>query len=269
MNPSATIIADSYTEKGTRVTTMQLRMHRFILAEFNTHRMFSRNTSSSRAIPTKKLRRMVLEHPAMPVEWGLNVKGMQAHNVIGPVEEQQAIEIWKRAAANAVGSAEEMEKVGVHKQVTNRLLEPFMWANTIVTATEWDNFYCLRAHKDAQPEFRVLAELMRTAMEESTPRLVKVGDWHLPYAPESDLTLRARQLQSVARCARVSYLTFDGKESSLTDDIRLARSLRSAGHMSPFEHQCRVGFERKYYYNLRGFASYRHELERKEGTVSK
>ena len=224
----------------------------------------SRNTSSSRAIPTRKLRRMVLEHPAMPMEWGVNQKGMHADDVLSPEAEQRAIKIWKQATANAVQSAEALEDEGVHKQITNRLLEPFMWANTIVTATEWANFYNLRVHHTAQPEFRLLAEMMYEAITNSHPHTLGPNDWHMPYAVDSQYNRQDMLIRSVARCARVSYLTFDGKQTTLEADTDLYHKLLKSGHMSPFEHQCAPGFSGEFYYNLRGWKSLRYNMIHKE-----
>ena len=260
MQPSAKVIADSVSPSGERVTTMQLRMHRFILAEFNTSRMFSRNTSSSRAIPVHTLRRAVRDHPAIPVSWGKNKKGMQAEEELDIYSSSEADEIWRNAARDAAGYAADLEELGVHKQVANRLLEPFMWANTIVTSTEWDNFFKLRLHRDAQPEFQKLASLMKKAMDESTPKILNRGEWHLPHADDGDFCNRC--VQSVARCARVSYLTFEGKQTTLDADRRLYTQLLESGHMSPFEHQCTPGFGGSFYYNLCGWYSLRYKLDK-------
>lgn len=254
------IIADSISRAGVRVTTMQLRMHRFILAEFNTHRMFSRNTSSSRAIPTNKLRQMVLNHPAIPIQWGTNKRGMQSDIPLEGEDEQRAIDIWRAAAQDALKHAEALSNLNVHKEVVNRILEPFMWANTIVTATEWENFFKLRVHADAQPEMSLLARMMQDALNDSDPKLIQPCDWHLPYYNEAD---EDALIRSTARCARVSYLTFQGTQTTLEDDRRLYKKLLSAGHMSPFEHQCTPAFSETKSYNLTGWRSQRYQLENK------
>jgi thymidylate synthase ThyX len=81
---SAKIIADSISESeyGDRITTFELEYPRFIHGELMTHRLFSRNAASSRAIPINKMMDQVLTAPAMPVEWGLNKSGMQAEEML-------------------------------------------------------------------------------------------------------------------------------------------------------------------------------------------
>jgi thymidylate synthase ThyX len=269
------ILADSVSPAGYRLTTFEVTFPRFILAEFNTHRVFSRNSASSRAIPVWKQLRRVLEDPYVPMEFGSNQPGMQA----GPPLEGDALAEaeaeWLAARDDAVrrvlaliakpglaesgsplielvGEIEQVNKdkarpddwLNVHKQIANRLLEPFMWHTVIVTATEWDNFWNLRAHPDAQPEIRRVAEDMRSLWEGSDPTRIELGDWHLPLISQAD-----RESAEVAssdddlflvkvsagRCARVSYLTHAG-ERDLDADVELHDRLLESGHMSPMEH---------------------------------
>ena len=240
MTIEAKIIADSITEDGNRLTTMQLMYPRFIHSEFMTHRVFSRNASSSRAIPIAKMIQSVRDNPAMPIHWGKNQPGMQARKEIDfPTLAQ---DIWKYASELAVDRAYELKDLDIHKQIVNRLLEPFQYIKVIVTATEWDNFFKLRCHEDAQPEMYELARVMKEAMEESTPKLLKHGEWHLPYVDfpgprGKELSLEKAIKCSVARCARVSYLNHDNSNPNIEKDIALADKLLEAGHMSPFEHQ--------------------------------
>lgn len=253
---TAKIIADSIAN-GIRLTTMELKFHRFILPEFNTHRQFSRNASSSRAIPVEKMLEQVQEAPAMPIHWGHNQPGMQAREetnarvvmdwdyyndceYIGTREEA-----WIEASKNAVAKARAFNRAGYHKQIVNRLLEPFQYIKVIVTATEWDNFFKLRLHEDAQPEMMVLAEHMQAAMDNSVPAALQHGEWHLPYIGDLaygddewyPFTTEQAIKCSVARCARVSYLNHDNSNPSIEKDIDLYNKLLEAGHMSPFEHQ--------------------------------
>lgn len=256
---------------GKEICTMQLSYPRFIHAEFMTHRVFSRNASSSRAIPVAKMIEQVRTNPAMPIHWGKNQPGMQAameHDA--PVVLDQVIEFdnpsdsplfttepaslsvqeaWCLAAEQAALIAEAMAKAGYHKQVVNRILEPFQWIHVIVTATEWDNFFALRDHEDAQPEIRHLAQLMKQAMSESQPKTLSIGDWHLPYVTLDDVQRLMNSYQenwlelakqvSAARCCRVSYLKHDGTQASLKEELELCEKLASAVpiHASPFEHQ--------------------------------
>ena len=247
----AQVVCDSVWN-GKRITTLQLKMPRFILAQFNTHRMFSRSTASSRAIPTAKLLDMVRTEYAHPVFWGKNQAGMQASEELEAGNKQLAMNEWQIAALNAANSAEKLLELGVHKQIANRVLEPFMWAETIVTATEWDNFFNLRLHEDSQPEIQELARCMKEALDNSEPVKSKI---HLPYITLDEMEVYVQcsiavdsecfniELYkyfvpiSAARCARVSYLNHDQSNPVIEKDLATAEKLLSAGHWSPFEHQ--------------------------------
>lgn len=242
MTIEAKIIADSICS-GIRLTTMELNYPRFIHSEFMTHRMFSRNASSSRAIPIEKNIVEVQDNLVMPIHWGKNQPGMQAKEEI--IEIGEARDQWIFASDNAVYHAEKLHDLGIHKQVANRLLEPFQWIKVIVTATEWGNFFKLRLHPDAQPEMKQLAVVMQAAMNGSTPEELEHGEWHLPYISNDDwsgfsfgnYTIEDLIKFSVARCARVSYLNHDNSSPDVEKDIALADRLLKDGHMSPFEHQ--------------------------------
>ena len=254
MTISAKVIADSISPHGIRLTTMQVTMHRYVLAEFNTHRQFSRSFRSSRAVPVAKLLEEVRTDPAMPVAWLRNKPGMQATEPMDDVDVELTRGAWLRAANNAADAAELLATLGLHKQWANRGLEPYLYVHGVVTATEWANFFTLRRDKDAQPEMRVLADAMWEAREASTPMPLRSGQWHLPYVQISDMCNRwdvdlgtivpahvwdeAIKL-SVARCARVSYLTFEGKPPNVEDDLRLYDRLVGSTplHASPAEHQ--------------------------------
>ena len=236
------MIEDSIATNGKRLVTMQLRYQRFIHAEFMTHRVFSRNASSSRAIPVAKMIEQVRNDPAMPVHWGKNQPGMQANEQLENLDLLHAKDAWFEAANKASTIAEYMTTIGLHKQVANRILEPFQFINVVVTATEWDNFFDLRTHKDAQPEFQVLAKEMKRVMEESTPIVRQVGEWHLPYVQAEERKMYPRDMQiqmSAARCARVSYLKHDNTKPNVEDDIALYHRLITSkpSHASPIEHQ--------------------------------
>lgn len=237
MTMSAKIVADSISINGIRLTTMELNYPRFIHSEFMTHRVFSRNAASSRAIPIEKMLKQVQENPAMPVHWGKNQPGMQAREEIE--NSRDAALEWKRCAIDAVESAEWLSQYNLHKQIVNRVLEPFQYIKVIVTATEWYNFFKLRLHKDAQPEIQELAHQMKKAMVDSSPKELIHGEWHLPYIQVEDCTKTTTDnfvKLSVARCARVSYLNHDNSSPSVEKDIALYNKLLEAGHMSPFEH---------------------------------
>lgn len=252
----AQVIADSVNPTGQRITTMLLRYPRFIHAEFMTHRVFSRNASSSRAIPVSKIIADVEENPVIPVHWGKNQRGMQAREEIE--DRGRARAEWLAAAQDAVKHARRLSELGVHKQVVNRILEPFSSIAVLVTATEWDNFFRLRAHPDAQPEMKTLAYCMLDAYHNSRPDEREVGDWHIPFGdrmPEG-LSLRDQVRVATARCARLSYRTHDG-DVSLERDLELHDRLEAAGHWSPFEHCAVAQPHAGPCANFRGWMSYR------------
>lgn len=247
MTISAKIIADSISERGIRITSVQLRYPKFIHGELMTHRVFSRNAASSRAIPVERMIRDVVEDPAMPVYWGKNQKGMQADEEMSLQQIKLLQRKWLAGRDDAVALAQTLMQDGLHKQIANRVLEPWFHINTLVTATEWDNFFEQRLHKDAQPEMRTLAEAIRDAIEQSAPHELLPGEWHLPYVTEDERASAAKNDQSqqgllplsVARCARVSYLTQDGLEPRPEQDLALYERLVGASplHASPAEHQ--------------------------------
>lgn len=244
MSPSAVIIADSISEQGCRVTTFEITCHRFVLAEFNTHRVISRNSASSRAIPVSKQIRRIEENLALPVAWPSEQSGMQGGEALSPEEQKELEVIWAEAAEDTILFVDLLVEKGLHKSVTNRLLEPFMWHTIVCTSTAWENFFAQRCSPLAQPEIRAVAELMRGVYEASTPKLVHEGQWHLPYIQDEEwedpsLDLDAMTKISAARCARVSYLTQDGvrdhsKDLELYDRLIGARPM----HASPLEHVC-------------------------------
>ena len=237
----AKIIADSLSPDGVRLTTMVIDLPRIVLAELNTHRMLSKSSASSRAIPIEKMLARVMQDPYIPEEWGQNGKGMQAHGVVSDDVAEVALHHWLVARDNAVDQAERLASPRLPKQTTNRLLEPFMWHTVIVTATEWSNFFNLRCNPLAHPALRNTAEAMREAMAASSPNPVDYGEWHLPYFDaEGDVDIDPvdRPKVCAARCARVSYLTHDGNRDP-SKDVALADSLLANGHMAPLEHVAR------------------------------
>jgi len=239
---SARVLLDSRSPTGARLTTIEARYPRFIHSELMTHRVFSRNAASSRAIPIKKMIAAVREEPALPVYWGRNQTGMSAREQIAPEVEALAQAEWQAALDDALRHAERLaaKDIDLHKQLVNRLLEPFAWITVIITASEWANFFTQRVHPDAQPEIKRIAELMLAAYRTSVPAPVELGRWHLPLIADDERALSEELLckLSVARCARVSYLTHDGKRDR-DRDLELYERLLGGGangHWSPFEH---------------------------------
>ncbi len=302
----AKVLADSLSPAGYRLTTLEATFPRFVLAEFNTHRVFSRNSASSRAIPIAKQVRRVLEDPYVPIEFGSNQPGMQAGPPLAGEKLDTAEAEWLRARNDAVrrvlaliagpealrqggdlpsilgqietairDKSQPAEWLNVHKQVANRLLEPFMWHTVIVTATEWENFFNLRCHPDAQPEIRLVAEKMRASLKSSQPAELGWDEWHLPLVRREDReegTSTEDLIKiSAGRCARVSYLTHAGKRD-LAADVELHDRLLESGHMSPLEHPARplsaAELERSEWSgNFHGWRSYRKDVAGEENPL--
>lgn len=239
---------DSVTQYGERLVTFVGTFPRFILAEVNTHKMISKSSASSRAIPVEKQLARLEKDPFFPVYWGKNQKGMQATQELTDEEVLIAKRIWEEHKHSSVARAKALMDLGVHKQIANRLLEVHMWHTAIITATEFDNFEHLRDNKDAQPEFREWAHVAMEMKRDHEPTLVSPNDWHLPFTFPSEsmesspdfLPLEQRVPVSIGRCARVSFMTHEGIRD-INADIDLAlKRLRPSGHMAPFEHAARA-----------------------------
>ena len=250
------VIAHSRNPGSPDLITLQAKYPRMIHSEMMTHRVFSRNASSSRAIPIERMIRDVETDPAMPVAWGSNKPGMQAGAELCGQMLALAQFSWARACRAAVDEAKTLAACGAHKQIVNRILEPFAHISCVITGTEWQNFFDLRCHPDADPTMRALAEAMRNAIAESEP---ETSDFHLPYVDEwhseygsDDETIRKAMMISAARCARVSYLNHDGTHPDIEKDLALARKLLDAKHMSPFEHQAQAWTDGVYKGHLSG-----------------
>lgn len=309
---SAEVIADSVCNSH-RITTMKVVMPRMILAEFNTHRMFSRNSASSRAIPFKKMVQMVRESPFIPLKWMKEHSGMQGTEYFDDQERfgdmttrvisKYLRERWLTARDTAVVAAEGLNDAGplyhpdgdsskltgkgrgLSKQICNRLLEPFMYHTVLITATEWQNFFALRAHEAAEIHMQALANEMLTAYNNSKPKELTPEEWHIPYGDQINLKILGEWLMSeikcpgyedtyeceleydpesgsfymsylheevlkiaTARCAQTSYtlLGDDDKPLDYAKLIALHDRLATAGHWSPFEHCARAMTETEY-----------------------
>ncbi len=234
---NAEIILDSIAPNGSRLTTFELTVPKFILAEINTHRSASRSAASSRAIPTSKVIEQVMNNPVIPAYLGKNQAGMQATEELIGSERQEFLDIWLSARDFAVDHAQKLVKLGVHKQLASRVLEPWMWVKVIFSATHYQNFFNLRANKMAQPEFRVVAEKMLELYLTNKPKEMNYGEWHLPYIRDLDtvLDLEIKQKVSTARCARVSYMNHSGVRD-IEKDLELYERLVTSKHFSPLEH---------------------------------
>jgi hypothetical protein len=280
----AKIVADSKARNGVRLTTFVLKYPRFIHSEFMTHRDFSRNASSSRAIPIERQIKEIKQDMAMPIEFRKNKGGMQAGEAFGPKGQWLCRLLWRMSGHAAILFAKLFIKVGVHKQYANRLLEPFAHISVIVTATRWANFFALRHHSAAQPEIAELARKMWDAYQKDTEDQTLMYYWHLPFVSEEEISEYFASLapacvmstniehwmplikRSVARCARVSYLNHDGTKSTQEQDNKLYdRLLKDQPiHASPAEHQATpsgVAMKDEYSGNLHGWKQFRKLLD--------
>ncbi len=254
MTIEAKVIADSISPQGVRITTLELEYPRFIHSELMTHRVFSRNSASSRAIPIKTMLDTITFNPAKPVHWGKNQAGMQAKEELEQPQRVQAQAAWQSAMISAVKHSESMHNIGVHKQIANRVTEPFQHMKVVVTSTEWNNWDWLRFHPDAQPEIKELAEKTIKARAESTPQKLTAGEWHFPYVnskrnehgyleyfDEEGNAISGTQavMISASCCAQTSYRKSDTSlEKAETIYKRLIES--EPCHASPVEHQAVV-----------------------------
>lgn len=267
-NIYAKVLAHTLNEKNNQeLITLECRYHRFILPEVNTYRMISKNSASSRGIPIQKRIEEVETNPAFPVEWGKNCKGMKAVEMLSEEDKKKAEEIWRKSLQSSISYAKELMNLGVHKQVVNRILEPYLWQTSVFTGMrKWfEHIFEQRIHPDAQPEFRELAIKMKEAIENSKPNMM---DLHLPYITEEEKKIYKNSYlakASVARCARVSYTPFDESKINIEKDVELFNKLISAKppHLSPLEHVAIIDGSSytRTYYNLDGFVSLRWIVE--------
>ena len=222
---------------GVRVVTLVVRFPRIILAELNTHRVFSRNYQSSRAKPIEKVIQEDLTYNPTYYGWRKASKGMSPTEFFDEKTSYELGTIWHESKCRAIETAQKLSQAGVAKEIVNRVLEPYMEITGIITSTEWNNFFNLRCAESAQIEIRELAKEMKRVIESETPI---ERDYHLPYIEDSNCFSREYLIQqikqSVARCARVSYFSFDKKESTVEKDIELYNRLFESKHLSPFEH---------------------------------
>lgn len=278
----ARILADSISPEGVRLTTFEVEFPRFILAEVNTHRMLSRNSASSRAIPVEKAIQMVENDPFIPEQFGKNKAGMSWDDTtLDDVASESARKAWTDAMQESIFAARRLAHLEVHKALANRILEPYKWHTALITATEWSNFFALRTDTNAQPEFRKIALMMKEVYEKGQPRILHPNQWHLPLVDKHELLCSSPlpgdmtggthidwnywTKVSTGRCARISYETHDKKGRDPEKDIALHDSLKTNGHMSPFEHQATPleplegGFTSKHTFvkNFRGWRQYR------------
>lgn len=269
MSYSAKVIADSIGPSSVRLLSVLCSYPLMVHAEHLRHRSFSFSVASNRAIPTRLIIRQVIDDPVVPVWFGKNQGGMSAREELSGWRLTLARWAWLAARWPAIVIVWLMLRIGLHKQIANRILSPWQWVTVLVTGTDWENFFALRCHPDAQPEMRRAAEMIRDAIAESTPNELGVGGWHLPFVgthellreyehhDDDDIAERTLCMFSAARCARVS-LVRQGELKSAKDEIAMAEKLMKSGHFSPFEHQAQaLLFEHQQCANLRGWQSFR------------
>lgn len=278
------IKASRPTNGAASIITIHARYPRIFHSEIMTHRVFSRNARSSRAVPVMTMLKEIWNAPFVPWHWGKNKRGMQAGEPITGMSYHMLVMLWLLASKFACIIAYLMLKIGVHKQIPNRLLEPFSFIDTLITSTDWANFIHLRDHEDAEPHLQDLAKLIRTAIEDADYQILRPGEWHLPFIESSDYDtlietveeLRGLSKQdhrvtgyllkiSVARCARISYKAFDGDGSVGRELERYELLVGSEPlHASPAEHQAKPmkrAVAGKYNGNLgKGWIQYRKQL---------
>ena len=246
------IIADSISPAGKRLTTLTATYPRFIHSELMTHRAFARNAASSRAIPWKKTHEALCKNPVVPIVWGVEKSGMQTGDALPDRDAVFAAHIWNDACRDALHHADRLARMGVHKSLVNRLVEPFSWITTLITATEWENFYRLRCHTDAEIHFQKIAGMIRDARKASEPTYLTNAQWHLPFLSADELEnigfdfsgpatisgIEAARRISTARCARISYLTHEGTRDFMKDLELFDRLVQGSGfgHWSAHEH---------------------------------
>jgi len=271
MSYSAKVVADSIGPSGVRLLSVLCSYPLMVHAEHLRHRCFSFSVASNRAIPTRLIIRQVIDDPVIPIWFGKNQGGMSAREELTGWRYSLARWAWLVARWPAIAIVWLMLRIGLHKQIANRILSPWQWVTVLVTGTDWENFFALRCHPDAQPEMRRAAEMMRDAIAKSTPRNLQAGEWHLPFVdtgfiPDaSDWTLL--RMLSVARCARVSLVRQDERRSA-KDEIAMTEKLMKSGHFSPFEHQAQALLDDRRCANLHGWMSCRSTIPN-EGNFGK
>ena len=277
--------AQGPTGQSVPLFTLRCRYWRAVHAELLTHREFNRNSGSSRAIPVQKMLDMVVNDTAGPQHWGLNQKGMQAeqendarvsvpHHLFGSLRQfcTESKELfrntefaldglpndvgWKFAAWLAAEMSKAFSDAGYHKQIANRITEPYQYMNVVITATNWENFFALRCHPKAMPELRLLAEeieqLIADSLSNGRVQELRRGEWHVPYIDrlmgEDHLPIADQLKLSTARCASTSYQTVEGLPMTADVAQRVYDGLFSEPpiHASPAEHQAKVGGRNAY-----------------------
>ena len=272
----AEIVADSRNIWGQRVTTFQVRFPRIILSEVLTHRVLAKNTGSSRAKPTNWVITDITNNPFIPDYWGKNQSGMQAFEELEQDKIDLATKRWQEGIDYCLGLAKDLQNLGVHKQLANRCLEWCQYIDVVITGTEFNNFFALRTHKDAQPEIQVLSKMMWDAYNDNkkNSKLLLPGQVHLPYLLDDEeyLDMATKKRICSARCARVSYRPFNSDKADIEADLSLFDKLvgNVPGHWSPLEHVLTSHWRPGYKSGpVRGFKQFRKEFKQENITQFK
>lgn len=255
-------------ETSKKIATFVVTVPKFVQAHINSRRTLSRNSASSRAMPAYVVRKRVLKDPFIPVEFGKNRAGMRGGEQLGGIKIFFARQAWLLARFVPCFLHSFCEKLGLHKEVTNRLIEPWMFVEVILTGTEWKNFIKLRADNAAQPEMQIIAKDIDRLLRESAPEILETGQWHLPFVSDEEKAFIDHEILlkvSAARCARVSYKLFDGKSSNPEKDIILCDRLIEQGHWSPFEHVAQASNFLENSGNFVGWKQYRKTFKSESG----
>lgn len=272
---SAKVVADSVGPSGVRILSVLTSYPLMVHAEHLRHRIFSFSVASNRAIPTWLILRQVIDDPVIPVWFGKNQGGMSAREELTGWRYAFARWAWLAARWPMVAIVWLLLRIGLHKQLANRLLSPWQWVTVLVTGTEWENFFALRCHPDAQPEMRRAAEMIRDAIAESKPRVLRAGEWHMPFVDvhvdfenakyereQFWITMKDDpflwQKLSAAECARISTMrAHNNGPFPMEKALTLTNKLLSSAHFSPFEHQAQALANDQRVANLRGWRSFR------------
>ena len=266
IEPKVEIITHSVGPTNIELVTYLLEYPRFIHGELMTHRVFSRNAASSRAIPFKTMTKRIQEDGVEIIDYQKRHRGMQGSEVFTGWRREVCELVWEDAKNSAIECAERLDRIGVTKQIANRISEPFSTIKVLVTATEWNNFFMLRDHPDAEIHIQLLARKMKEALDGSTPTRLKQGEWHLPFITEEDIMEHRVHDQtyrvdwdgllqvSAARSARTSYLNNYGKKD-YNSDYKLYEQLitNEPQHASPIEHQAQAISEEFSPENMRAY----------------
>ena len=294
MKPTVEIIADSIAPNGKRITTLRSIYWLCIHPEHLRHGPISHSVASGRAIPISRTIEQVTDNPWYPSQYGKTHKGMQHSEVFTGDDVHELDKLWLETSRLMLEQVEKFNKIGVTKQLTNRLLAPWVQVRDVTTSTDYDAFLKLRLHDTAEIHIQELAVETLVALATSVPKKLEPGEWHLPFITDDDreyalYTFKEQEpesytfpmevedafarhnvsmadqlliLISAARCAYTSYDKNKGK----TRDAELttaARKLLPYHHYSPFEHQARARNVSKYYVSgrSRGWQQARKILE--------